>query len=66
MGHHHSKFGVHFTKTAQQYLWGAVAGSLIDFDAYAFEYARAAKLKPISGVFVIVNEGRMPIPVPKD
>lgn len=65
MGHHHSKFGIHFIKTNGLDIWGGVAGSLIDFDQYAFEYAKNAVFKPVSGVIVIVNDGQMPIAIPK-
>ena len=57
LGHHHSKAGTRYIKTAYQSLWGHVAGSLINFDKYAFEYARAAKHKPQIGTSVVLNEG---------
>lgn len=63
MGHHHSKFGVSYMKTNGLDIWGAVAGSLIDFDQYAFDYARAAKLKPQLGCLIVVDDGRRAIPV---
>lgn len=63
IGHHHSKFGVSYMKTNGLDIWGAAAGSLIDFDLYAFEYARSAKLKPQLGLLLIVDGGRRAIPV---
>lgn len=65
MGHHHSKFGVHYIKTNHLDIWGCVAGCLIDFDTFAFEYARNAKFKPKNGAVVITNNGRMPICIPQ-
>ena len=64
MGHHHSLSGVEHIKTAGQEIYGMVVGSLIDFDAYAFEYAKNAKFKPIISVGVILDEGTTPIIVP--
>lgn len=63
MGHHHCKFGVNYMKTKGLDVWGAVAGSLIDFEDYAFEYAQKNKLKPQLGVLLVVDKGRRVIPV---
>lgn len=63
MGHHHSRLGVTYMKTNGMDIWGAVAGSLIDFEQYAFEYARAAKLKPQLGLILVVDGGKRAIPV---
>jgi len=57
IGHHHSRAGIHFIKTSQQSLWGAVGGCLIDFEAYAFDYARKSKFKPCIGTLVVVDDG---------
>ena len=64
IGQHHTKAGVHFLKTAMLDIWCAVGGSLIDFEQYAFEYARNAKLKPQIGVIVVVNGGKTPYFLP--
>lgn len=66
IGHHHSLASVSFIKTTGQDIWGAVIGSLIDFDAYAFEYAKSSRRKPQIGSLVVLNDGRMPIWVPLD
>jgi len=63
MGHHHTKLGVEYIKTNGLDVWGAIAGSLIDFDQYAFEYARNAKLKPQVSVLLVVNDGKTVIPL---
>lgn len=57
IGHHHSKAGTIHIKTAMLDIFANVCGSLIDFDTYAFEYARKAKLKPCIGTTVVVNGG---------
>lgn len=64
MGHHHTLAGVHFIRTEGFNIWGAVGGSLIDFESYAFDYAKNAKRKPCIGSFVIANHGAMPIWIP--
>ena len=66
MGHHHSKASVTFLQTEQLSVWAAVCGSLIDFDSYAFEYARAAKLKPVLSALVVCNGGRVPLLLPME
>lgn len=65
IGHHHSKSGIHHMRTNGLNIWGMVTGSLIDFDQYAFEYARNAKLKPIISTGLVFNEGKTPVIVPK-
>lgn len=64
MGHHHSLAGVEYLKTNGLDVWGAICGSLIDFEQYAFEYARRAKFKPVIGCTVILNDGFSPLFVP--
>lgn len=61
MGHHHSLADIRFLVTAMQQMWACVSGSLIDFDQYAFEYAKKNKLKPVSGATVILNGGAIPM-----
>lgn len=63
MGHHHCKFTVAHMKTKGVDIWGAVAGSLIDFEQYAFEYGRKAKLKPQIGAIVILDKGKTVLPI---
>lgn len=64
IGHHHSIAGVEYKKTNGMNIWGMSGGSLIDFSAYAFEYARSAKFKPQIGVGVILDEGKYAIWIP--
>lgn len=61
IGHHHSIAGIERSKTYGYDLWGMCTGSLIDFEAYAFHYARDAKRIPQIGTGVILDGGRMPI-----
>ncbi len=64
MGHHHTKAQVDHVGTAHKSVWGMVVGCLIDFEAYAFDYARNHKLKPRIGMGVVVDNGKRPIWVP--
>lgn len=64
IGHHHTLAGTRQVKTANQQIWAAAAGSLIDFDAYAFDYARKSKLKPAIGAIVVLDGGLCPLWVP--
>lgn len=64
IGHHHSKASVTFIKTNGLDIWAVVSGCLIDFKTYAFNYARSAKLKPVLGVTVVLDDGAWPIFVP--
>jgi len=58
IGHHHSICGVEHIVTNGFDIWGMASGSLIDFDQYAFEYARAAKRKPVVSAGVILDGGK--------
>lgn len=64
MGHHHSLAGIEHVRTNGMRVWGMVTGSLIDFDAYAFEYAKNAKKKPLIGLGVAIDGGRTPVWLP--
>jgi len=64
IGHHHTKAGVEHVKTRGMSIWGMSVGCLIDFDQYAFDYARKAKELPVLGVGLILNEGRTPLFLP--
>lgn len=66
IGHHHSVFSWRKMKTAGLEIWGATIGSLIDFETYAFEYAKRAKFKPVNGVAVIIDGGKYPMLIPYD
>lgn len=61
LGHHHSISGIEHLKTSQQEIWGMCVGSMINFDAFAFEYARNNRFKPIFSVGVIFDRGRIPV-----
>lgn len=59
LGHFHAVAGVeHFETVGGLKVWGACAGSLIDDDAYAFNYNKGAKLKPVLSVAVVLNDGK--------
>lgn len=60
MGHHHSLADVRFFNTHFKHIWGAVSGCLIDFEQYAFEYAKRYKFKPVIGTTVITHGGAIP------
>ncbi len=60
MGHHHSKADIAFINTGMQHMWACVSGCLIDFEQYAFEYARRFKFKPVIGTTVITHGGAIP------
>lgn len=64
MGHHHSKCEITHIVTAQQTLWACVSGALINFDEFAFHYARKHAKKPVNCVTVVTMEGRMPVIIP--
>lgn len=64
MGHHHSKCSIKHLVTAERKYWGVVSGALINFDEFAFNYARAHANKPVNCVTVITMEGRMPTIIP--
>lgn len=66
MGHHHSIFALEHLKTNGLSCWGATIGCLIDFEAFAFEYAKNAKKKPILGAMVVLDGGQFPIAVPME
>lgn len=74
IGHHHSRAGTAFTQTngtldgcpdeAGYNVWGMVVGSLIDFEKYAFHYAREARNKPKLGVGLVFDSGNIPLWLP--
>jgi hypothetical protein len=66
IGHFHSIAGIERIKTNGFDVFGMCAGSLIDFDAYAFNYARNAKFKPQLGIGLVFNNGRTPTWIPLD
>lgn len=47
-------------------LWGFCAAALIDFETYAFRYAKKYPRRADNGVGVILDGGKIPLWVPKD
>jgi len=64
IGHHHTTAATKMIKTNHQNIWAACAASLIDFEAYAFEYARQYKFKPPIGCIVVLDGGLYPLWIP--
>lgn len=61
MGHHHTKSGVDYLRTDAFQRWGLVAGCLIDFEQYAFDYCRKHRNKPIISAGIVLNDGLTPL-----
>lgn len=57
IGHHHTIAGVEYRETDGFGIWAMATGSLIDFEQYAFEYAKDGRFKPQIGVGVVLDEG---------
>lgn len=53
IGHLHSHAGINYTATERELIFGFNVGCLIDVHAYAFEYGRKIKSKPVLGVGVV-------------
>jgi hypothetical protein len=65
IGHIHSHGGIaHIATAGGRRLWGMNTGCLIDVDAYAFQYGRDARNKPVLGLGVVVDDGKTPIFIP--
>ena len=64
MGHLHSSAGISYIKTNNQRFWAFNVGCLIDETAFAFEYGKYSRNKPVLGVGVVVDDGLTPIFVP--
>ena len=64
IGHLHSHAGISYIYTAGQRIWGMNTGCLIDVNAYAFNYGRDMRHKPVLGVGVVIDGGLTPIFVP--
>jgi hypothetical protein len=65
IGHLHSHAAVSYLRTLGGLkIWACNAGSLIDPEAYAFEYGKESRLKPCLGAVVIFNEGSTPLFIP--
>jgi len=64
IGHLHSHAGISYIKTGGRQIWGFNTGCLIDEHAYAFEYGKHNRQKPVLGVGVVVDSGLTPIFIP--
>jgi hypothetical protein len=61
MGHLHAHAGISYIKTSKDFMWGFNVGCLIDNDAFAFEYNRQDRNKPIRGCGVVMESGKTPV-----
>lgn len=64
IGHLHSHAGVAHVNMGSRQFWGMNVGSLIEPDAFAFEYGKWNRFKPWIGLGVVVDSGRTPILIP--
>lgn len=55
IGHVHSFAGIQYSANSRHLIFGFNAGCLINKDAYAFEYAKKIKRKPIVGCGLVTN-----------
>lgn len=62
IGHHHSNPGIEYISNGRQVVFGMNVGCLIDPAAYAFNYTKKNKFKPILGTGLIM--GGVPTWVP--
>ncbi len=64
IGHLHSYPAVNHIRRAGLKIWAMNTGSLIDTEAYAFQYGREMRNKPGLGVGVVVDDGLTPLFLP--
>ena len=62
-GHFHSSAGINYLANKRRLVWGFNLGCLIDNNAYAFQYGRSYKNKPILGVGLVINGQPIYIPM---
>jgi hypothetical protein len=55
IGHVHSFAGIQYSANSKHLIFGFNVGCLIDREAYAFDYAKKIKSKPILGCGIIVH-----------
>jgi predicted phosphodiesterase len=60
-GHIHTAAGVKYHASSKDILWGLQVGCGIDRKAYAYNYGRDFKDKPILGCGVVLDNGRVPV-----
>lgn len=65
-GHNHSNFGVSYTANDHRMVWGMAVGCGVDNKSMAFAYGKNFKNKPVVGVGIVMNNGKLPICVPMD
>jgi len=63
-GHIHTAAGVKFHASNKDIIWGMQVACGIDRKAYAFNYGRDFKDKPVLGCGVVLENGRIPMFVP--
>jgi hypothetical protein len=63
-GHFHSKAGVWWSETMVNRIYAVNSGCLIDYEQYAFHYAKHAKFKPSLGATILMDGFRVPFYVP--
>lgn len=66
IGHIHSFAGIQFSANSRHLIYGFNVGCLIDRHAYAFEYAKKIKRKPILGCGIVNNGVPTFLPMPLD
>jgi hypothetical protein len=64
IGHIHSHAGVSFVDTGDGTRWGMNVGCLIDHNAYAFNYGKYNRHKPVMSCGVVLDNGRTPLVCP--
>jgi predicted phosphodiesterase len=66
MGHIHSNFGVAYSASEKNLVFGLAVGCGIDRHTYAFKYGRDFRRKPIIGCGVVVENGKVAHAIPMD
>ncbi len=66
VGHAHTVFGVGHVASFHDKIWGMCVGCGINNKAYSFAYGRVFPRKPFLGLGVILENGRVPLPIPMD
>lgn len=66
IGHHHTKSGIEYVNGRSGQKWGMVTGCTIDFEAYAFDYARKHLTKPVLSGGLVFNRGTTPVIIPME
>jgi len=64
IGHLHSIAGIEWSANPKDCMFGMAVGCGIDRKAYAFEYGRDFKRKPVISCGVVLDKGKYPLIVP--